>query len=227
MVKLKSLVSQPSWQSVLANEWQKPYLKQLESFLTSELEHKTILPSQSNWFNCINSVPFQQVKVVILGQDPYPNIGDAHGLSFSIENPQQKLPKSLFNIFKELETDLGINHFQNGNLQGWANQGVLLLNSVLTLEAGKPHSHQKQGWETFTDKIIQQLSAQIPYCVFILWGKPAQAKLKLIDTDKHGTIISPHPSPLSAYRGFWNSKPFSKTNILLTKKNMDIIDWKV
>jgi len=224
MLSLKSLVTEPSWQKELAEEWQKPYLKKLERFLQSA---KDILPSQDKWFNAINSLPLHQVKIVILGQDPYPTKGHAHGLSFSVQPQVKPLPKSLLNINKELLNDLGIDNQHTGNLNDWNQQGVLLLNSVLTVEAGNANAHQNQGWEQLTDVIIKRVSDQQPHCVFILWGAYAQKKSSLINKEKHLIIKSPHPSPLSAYRGFWGSKPFSKSNLFLKKKGLKPIDWQL
>ncbi len=226
---LKSLVTQSSWQTLLQAEWDKPCIQKLENFLTEELAHKTILPPQNQWFNSLNSTPVEQVKVVILGQDPYPTPGHAHGLSFSMLSEQQSptLPKSLQNIYKELYDDLAIDNFHSSNLQPWADQGVLLLNAVLTLESGLANSHQNKGWESLTDRIIKGISDSQPHCVFILWGKQAQEKQVLINANKHSIIITPHPSPLSAYRGFWGSKPFSKTNLYLSQHQQTPINWQL
>ncbi len=224
MINLQKLITQPSWHKELAEEWDKPYIKELETFLNHA---KNTLPAQNEWFKAINSQPFDQVKVIILGQDPYPTVGHAHGLSFSVQEGVKPLPKSLLNINKELFSDLGINNQHTGDLQYWNQQGVLLLNTVLTVEAGKANSHQGKGWEVITDKIIKQISKKQPHCVFILWGASSQKKSVLIDVNKHLIIESAHPSPLSAYRGFWDSKPFSKTNQFLVKNKLTAIDWKL
>lgn len=225
---LKKLILQPSWITQLTQEWDKPYIQQLESFLhQQQVENKIILPPQQDWFNALNNLPFEAIKVVILGQDPYPTIGHAHGLSFSVSSETNPLPKSLINIYKELYSDLKIDNQQAGNLQYWNDQGVLLLNSVLTVEAGLTNAHKGKGWELLTDKVIQKISSKLEHIVFILWGANAQKKSNLIDTSKHLIIESPHPSPLSAYRGFWGSKPFSKTNIYLEKNNIKAIYWKL
>ncbi|PLA73864.1 uracil-DNA glycosylase [Hydrogenovibrio sp. SC-1] len=218
----------PSWLNVLAPEFEKPYMRQLKQFLIAEKQAgKQILPKSQLWFNALNSTPFEKVKVIILGQDPYPTPGHAHGLSFSVLPDVQPLPKSLQNINKELQTDLNISNQHSGYLQPWADQGVLLLNSVLTVEAGKPNSHQSRGWETFTDAIIESLATQKTHLVFILWGAYAQKKGQIIPKDKHFIIRSPHPSPLSAYRGFFGSRPFSQTNAYLQHHQQTPIDWQL
>jgi len=224
MTSLKTLVTEPSWQKQLSAEWNKTYIKQLETFLTKS---NNSLPAQNEWFNAINNLPLNKVKAVILGQDPYPTIGHAHGLSFSVQTNIKPLPKSLLNINKELLNDLAIDNSHTGNLQYWNQQGVLLLNTALTVESGKANSHQKQGWENLTDTIIKLISTQQKNCVFILWGANAQKKLALIDNNKHLIIKTAHPSPLSAYRGFWGSKPFSKTNRYLINNNIKPINWQL
>ncbi|MGM0541180.1 MAG: uracil-DNA glycosylase [Pseudomonadota bacterium] len=216
------------WHSVLKNELQQPYMQCLQKFLASEQRQgKTILPPENLWFNALQSTPFNQVKVVILGQDPYPTIGHAHGLCFSVLPEVKPLPKSLQNINKELLTDIQVDNSHTGFLQPWAEQGVLLLNAVLTVEAGKTGSHQNKGWETFTDAIIQAVNTQREHCVFILWGAYAQKKGKIIDRNRHLVIESPHPSPLSAYRGFFGSRPFSRTNDSLITHSHQPIDWQL
>ncbi|MCL4113070.1 UNVERIFIED_CONTAM: hypothetical protein GTU68_049992 [Idotea baltica] len=201
-------------------------MQQLKEFLKQEKhEGKSILPPASDWFNALNSTPFDQLKVVILGQDPYPTIGHAHGLSFSVLPEVKPLPKSLLNINKELLDDVGIDNSHTGHLQSWADQGVLLLNSVLTVESANANAHQGKGWEQFTDAIIQTINDKTENIVFILWGAYAQKKGALIDSEKHHIIKSAHPSPLSAYRGFWGSKPFSKTNEYLHKNGKQKINW--
>ena len=217
-----------SWLKHLEDEFSKPYMQNLKEFLKKEkAEGKTILPKGSLWFNALNSTPLEKVKVVILGQDPYPTIGHAHGLCFSAMPEVKPLPKSLINIYKELQDDLGINNFHTPYLQPWAEQGVLLLNAVLTVEAGKPNSHQGRGWEKFTDKIIEIVNKECDNVVFILWGSYAQKKGASIDTTKHIIIKSPHPSPLSAYRGFFGSRPFSRTNSFLISNGKEAINWQL
>ena len=207
----------PLWKSHLAEEFEKDYMQRLRDFLRSEKDQtKSILPHSSLWFNALTATDLDQVKVVILGQDPYPTPGHAHGLCFSVMPEVKPIPKSLINIYKELEDDLGIVN-TNGNLQSWADQGVLLLNSVLTVEAGKANSHQGQGWEQLTDRIIEILNEQDSPIVFVLWGAYAQKKGSIVHNPHHLVIRSPHPSPLSAYRGFFGSKPFSKINKFLLK----------
>ena len=217
-----------SWLKHLENEFSQPYMQELQAFLEKEKRlGKTILPKESFWFNALNSTPLHEVKVVILGQDPYPTIGHAHGLCFSAMPEVKPLPKSLINIYKELQDDLNIDNFHTPYLQPWSEQGVLLLNAVLTVEVGKPNSHQGKGWEQFTDKIIEIVNQECDNVVFILWGAYAQKKGSSIDITKHLIIKSPHPSPLSAYRGFFGSKPFSRTNSFLTSKGKENINWQL
>lgn len=224
----KDIQLENSWLSQLEQEFEQPYMQQLKAFLLSEKQQgKQILPKGSLWFNALNSTPFDQVKVVILGQDPYPTPGHAHGLSFSVLPDVQPLPKSLLNINKELLDDLGVDNRHCGYLQPWADQGVLLLNAVLTVEAGKPGAHQNKGWEKFTDVIVHKLAEQRDHLVFILWGAYAQKKGKFIDREKHLVLESPHPSPLSAYRGFFGSKPFSKSNTYLQNIGKSPINWQL
>ncbi|MDX1352785.1 MAG: uracil-DNA glycosylase, partial [Thiomicrorhabdus sp.] len=212
----------------LEEEFHQPYMQDLKRFLQNEkAQNKTILPKASQWFNALNSTPLEAVKVVIIGQDPYPTEGHAHGLCFSVQPEVRPLPKSLININKELEEDLGVSNHHSGYLQPWAQQGVLLLNAVLTVEAGKTNAHQNRGWESFTDKIIQVLNSQTEHTVFILWGAYAQKKGKMIDRNRHLVIESPHPSPLSAYRGFFGSKPFSKANQYLVAHHKKAIQWQL
>ena len=227
MITKDSLPFDKSWADALLPEFDKDYMKSLKSFLRSEKDKgKVIFPHSSLWFNALNSTPLDQVKAVILGQDPYPTPGHAHGLCFSVKPEVTPIPKSLINIFQELNDDLGINN-QNGHLQSWANQGVLLLNSVLTVEGGKPGSHQGKGWETFTDKVISVVNALERPVVFVLWGAYAQKKGAMIDASRHLVIRSAHPSPLSAYRGFFGSRPFSKINHFLTQQGQSEINWAV
>lgn len=214
-----------SWAQVLSSEWQKDYMQSLMAFLEQETKlKKEILPAEKLRYNALDSVPLDKVKVVILGQDPYPTPGHAHGLCFSVQPDVKPIPKSLINVYKELGSDLGIKK-ENGNLQSWADQGVLLLNSVLTVESGNANAHQGKGWEQFTDKIISLISDLERPVVFVLWGAYAQKKGKVIDESKHLVICSAHPSPLSAYRGFWGSKPFSKINKFLKANGQREINW--
>lgn len=227
-VSTGSIQLDPSWLKYLAPEFEKPYMQILKAFLQTEKQRgKTILPKASLWFNALNSTPFDQVKVVIIGQDPYPTPGHAHGLCFSVLPDVKPLPKSLLNINKELWTDLQVDNSHSGYLQPWSDQGVLLLNAVLTVEAGLANSHQNLGWETFTDAIIRSLNEQRQHLVFILWGAYAQKKGAIIDTNRHCVLKSPHPSPLSAHRGFFGSQPFSKTNLYLTQHDITPIEWQL
>lgn len=213
-----------TWKVILNEEFQSEYFQNLKSFLVEEKKKFTVYPEGKNIFAAFNMVPFNMVKVVILGQDPYHGEGQAHGLSFSV--PQGiKIPPSLRNIYKELKNDLNIVAPNSGNLEKWAKQGVFLLNATLTVRANEAGSHQKKGWEIFTDKVIKSISENKENIVFILWGSYAQAKEKLIDSEKHCIIKSAHPSPLSAHNGFWESKPFSKTNDYLKSKGLKPIDW--
>jgi len=215
-----------SWLEHLENEFNQSYMQELKEFLLIEKQQgKTILPPPSHWFNALNSLSFETLKVVILGQDPYPTEGHAHGLCFSVLPEVKPLPKSLLNINKELLDDIGIDNSHTGYLQQWADQGVLLLNSVLTVEKGNANAHQGKGWEQFTDAIINSININSNDVVFILWGAYAQKKGMLIDSDKHYILKSAHPSPLSAYRGFFGSKPFSKTNAYLIKNGKTPINW--
>jgi uracil-DNA glycosylase len=217
-----------SWLEQIGSEFDKPYMQDFKQFLSNEIaQHKSILPDASLWFNALNSTPFEDVKVVILGQDPYPTKGHAHGLCFSALPEVKPLPKSLLNINKELMEDLGVDNSHTAYLQSWADQGVLLLNAVLTVEQGKANSHQGKGWETFTDAIIQSINNQKENVVFILWGAYAQKKGVHIDESKHHVIKGVHPSPLSAYRGFFGSKPFSQTNSFLEKSGKEAINWQL
>jgi len=224
----KSIPLEKSWLIQLKDEFEKPYMKALKSFLEEEKKaKKIILPDESLWFNALNSTPLEKVKVVILGQDPYPTKGHAHGLCFSALPEVKPFPKSLKNIYKELYDDLSINNNHTAYLQPWAEQGVLLLNAILTVEEGKTNAHKNKGWEEFTDKIIEIINKECNNIVFILWGAYAQKKGKAINTSKHMIIKSPHPSPLSAYRGFYGSKPFSRTNDYLISKRKAPISWQL
>ena len=214
------------WKAKLEDELKKPYYHQLLAFLQKEYSEQVIFPPKDEVFNALYYTPFHNVKVVILGQDPYHGAGQAHGLSFSVTGAV-RVPPSLRNMFKELQTDLGIVPPTHGNLTHWAREGVLLLNTVLTVREGQAASHRKQGWEQFTNAIIERLSEREQPIVFILWGKHAQEKKKFIDTNKHFIIESVHPSPLSAHRGFFGSKPFSKTNEYLRSIGSKEIDWRI
>ena len=214
-----------SWRNVLLEEFDKDYMQELKSFLLARYAAgKTIYPRNSQIFNALNTTPFESVKVVLLGQDPYHGPSQAHGLSFSV-NKGIALPPSLINIFQELKDDLGIENGQHGDLSAWAKQGVFLLNATLTVERGKPGSHQNRGWERFTDVIIQRLNDEKDHLVFLLWGSYAAKKGQFIDRSKHLVITTPHPSPFSAHRGFFGSKPFSKINTYLEQQNQKPIDW--
>jgi len=214
------------WGPLLNEEFLKPYYLELREFLKKEYMTKTIYPPMEDIYNALHYTSFRNVKVVILGQDPYHGSGQAHGLSFSVQ-PGVKQPPSLANIFKELQSDLNIAPPSDGYLVKWAKQGVLLLNNVLTVRAGQAHSHRGKGWEQFTNRVIETLNEKEHSVVYILWGKAAQDKQRLIDLNKHYTIKSPHPSPLSAYRGFFGSKPFSMTNKILRQEGLDEIDWEI
>ena len=216
-----------SWKEIFNVEFNKEYFSLIDSTLFKEIEIENVIcPSRELIFNAFKLLPFDNVKVVILGQDPYHGFGQAHGLSFSVPKGIRP-PPSLINIFNDLESDLGYNIPKHGDLTFWANQGVLLLNSFLTVKLGNPLSHQKIGWELFTDHIIEELSKNQQHLVFILWGKFAQSKSKLIDASKHLIIQSAHPSPLSAYNGFWDSKPFSLANEYLKQNGRQPIDWQI
>ena len=218
---------EPGWKKVLNDEFEKPYIVKLQDFLRKELAAgKKIHPNTDEIFNAFNHTPFEKVKVVILGQDPYHGAGQAHGLSFSVK-PGVRIPPSLLNIYKELEKDLEIPRATHGYLKSWADQGVLLLNATLTVEGEKAGSHQKKGWEEFTDKAIEALSTNREGLVFVLWGAYAQKKGLVIDRTKHLVLESHHPSPLSASRGFLGSRPFSKINAYLRKIGKSEIDWRL
>ena len=215
------------WAKYLMPEFEKPYMRALRAFLAkAHAQKKIIYPDKENIFSAFRWTAYDNVKVVIIGQDPYHGPKQAHGLSFSVP-PGVAVPPSLQNIYKELQSDIGIAPRQQGNLVSWAQQGILLLNSVLTVEAGEAASHQGQGWETFTDAVIQHLNHEKTHLVFLLWGSYAQKKGQVISRDKHYVIESVHPSPLSAYRGFFGSKPFSKINAYLLSKGKEPIDWQI
>jgi uracil-DNA glycosylase len=213
-----------SWKKYLASEFEKPYFYNLVHFVKTEYANKTIYPKANKIFNAFEKTPFDNVKVIILGQDPYHEPNQAHGLCFSV-NDGIALPPSLQNIYQELHEDLGIEIPSSGNLERWAEQGVLLLNATLTVEAHKAGSHQHKGWEEFTDAVIHKIAEEKQHVVFILWGSYAQKKGAFIDSSKHLVLKSAHPSPLSAYRGFFGSKPFSKTNDYLTATGQIPVRW--
>jgi uracil-DNA glycosylase len=222
-----SITLEKSWKAVLEQEFSKPYMNELRAFLKDEQTRYQVFPPNKLIFNAFEHTPFDQVKVVILGQDPYHNIGQAHGLSFSVQSGVA-IPPSLRNMYIELSTDIdGFKAPPHGTLTKWADQGVLLLNAVLTVRAHTAASHQKRGWEIFTDTVIKELSQKRKNIVFILWGNYAKQKIKLIDSSKHLIITSAHPSPLSAHNGFFGSKPFSKTNQYLIDHNKAPIDWSL
>lgn len=213
-----------SWKEVLQTEFDKPYFTSLTDFVRDEYRHGAVFPPASLIFNAFNLCPFSDVKVVLIGQDPYHEPGQAHGLCFSVNDGVQ-FPPSLLNIFKELKSDLGVEIPQSGNLTRWAQQGVLLLNATLTVREHQAGSHQNRGWEQFTDAVIQTLSEKKNGLVFILWGSYAQSKARLIDSTRHCILRSAHPSPLSAYRGFFGNHHFSLTNDYLSRTGKSIIKW--
>ena len=213
-----------SWKDLLKDEYDKPYFRELSEFIHREYQTNTIYPPPKFIFNALDSLPVNKVKVVILGQDPYHGPGQAHGLSFSVPEGIT-LPPSLKNIYQEIQSDLGKASPHSGNLDRWVKQGVLLLNATLTVRAHQAGSHQNRGWEQFTDAIIHRLAEQKDHLVFILWGSYAQKKGAFVGTSKHLVIKSPHPSPLSAYNGFFGSRPFSQTNTYLKAHGKTPIDW--
>jgi len=213
----------PSWDTHIAGEFDKPYMRHLDAFLASQ-DYAVTYPPVTKRYEAFRQTPFDQVKVVILGQDPYHGQGQAHGLSFSVP-PGEHIPPSLRNIYRELHNDLGIQPAEHGCLQAWAAQGVLLLNSTLTVAANSPGSHQRQGWEMFTDQALHALNSQREHLVFMLWGNSAQAKGKIIDEYRHLTLKAAHPSPLSAYRGFFGCRHFSQANVWLQAHDQTPIHW--
>lgn len=223
MSEVKPVINE-SWRMLLEQEFNSSYFVSLKAFLIEEKIKYTVYPPGSHIFSAFDITPPENVKVVILGQDPYHGKGQANGLCFSVSDGIAK-PPSLVNIFKELNSDLGIVIPESGNLEPWAKQGVLLLNATLTVRAGQAGSHQNKGWEMFTDAVISQLSKQQSDLIFLLWGAYAQAKIKIIDTTKHHVLKAPHPSPLSAYSGFLGCKHFSKTNELLKEMGKEEINW--
>ena len=217
---------EPSWKDALEDEFEKPYFKNVVDSLKQEKSEHVIFPKGKDIFRAFELTPYNQVKVVILGQDPYHGDGQAHGLSFSVPKGI-KQPPSLKNIYKELQSDLMLQTPNHGDLSDWAKQGVLLLNAMLTVRAHQPGSHQNIGWQNFTDNVIQNISNNLNHVVFILWGNYARNKAELINSDKHLIIESPHPSPFSANRGFFGSKPFSKINAYLRANGIPEIDWEI
>ena len=214
-----------TWNEILAEEMKKDYYQELQAFVQKRRAEVRVYPEEKNVFNALELTPFESVKVVILGQDPYHGFGQAHGLSFSVQKGTP-LPPSLRNIYKELQEDLGGELPIEGDLSHWAKQGVLLLNTVLTVEEGNANSHKGMGWERLTNRLIESLNKLKHPVIFILWGKPAQDKEKLITNPSHIILKAPHPSPLSAYRGFFGSKPFSKVNEILIQQGQTPICWK-
>lgn len=214
------------WRAVMAEEIKKPYYKELSKFVLTEYKKGTVYPPQDDIYNAFVT-PLKDVKVLLLGQDPYHNEHQAHGMSFSVLPDQKEIPPSLQNIYKELESDLGCYIPDNGYLQKWADQGVMLLNTVLTVRAHQANSHKDHGWETFTDRVIQVLNEQDRPMVYFLWGKPAQMKEKMLNNPKHLVLKAPHPSPLSAYRGFFGCKHFSQCNEFLVRNGLEPIDWQI
>lgn len=216
----------PSWQAVVGDETEKPYFAALREFVAEERRTHAVYPPDGEEFTALELTPYEQVRVVILGQDPYHGPGQAHGLAFSVR-PGVRPPPSLGNIFKELRDDLGCRIPNNGFLVPWAEQGVLLLNTVLTVREAEPNSHKGRGWEKFTDAIIRRVGHKDDEVVFVLWGAPAGKKTELIDTARHTIVQSVHPSPLSAKRGFFGSRPFSQINAALKKAGKPEIDWQI
>lgn len=216
-----------SWERWLGNEFEAPYMQALRDFLAAEkAAKKVIYPHSSNWFRAFELTPLEQVKIVVLGQDPYHGPDQAHGLSFSVR-PGVPVPPSLANIYKELAADIGCRPVNHGNLETWARQGVLLLNTSLTVEQGNAGSHRGKGWEVFTDRAIEVINAHAEPCVFLLWGSHARQKKALIDTSRHLVLESPHPSPLSAHRGFFGNHQFSRANAFLEANGRQAIDWQL
>lgn len=215
------------WLSAIQGEFKKPYYKDLFQFVKDEYSRTVIYPPSEDIFNALHLTPLGKVKVLILGQDPYHNENQAHGLSFSVPLSQKEIPPSLQNIYQELHDDLGCEIPDNGYLEKWAKQGVLLLNTVLTVRAHQANSHKGHGWEQFTDAIIQAVNAQDRPIVYLLWGKPAQSKMPMLTNPKHLILQAPHPSPLSAYRGFFGCKHFSRANAFLEANGESPIDWQI
>lgn len=216
----------PTWKKLLQDEFKQPYMQSLEEKLRVDYKTKTIYPTPENIFAAFNITSFENVKVVIIGQDPYHGPNQAHGLCFSVQ-PGIKIPPSLVNIYKEIESDLGIKMPTHGYLKSWAENGVLLLNALLTVEDGKPMSHKNYGWEKFTDRVIDIINEKKENVVFMLWGSPAHAKAKNVDPNKHYVLKSVHPSPLSSYRGYFGCKHFSLCNEFLKSKGITPINWSI
>lgn len=214
------------WDSILADEWQKPYYLELRKFLKQEYSTQTVYPNMEDIFNALKLTSFKDTKVVIIGQDPYHGFGQAHGLCFSVKKGVVP-PPSLKNIYKELKSDIGFEIPSHGELTSWAKQGVLLLNNVLTVREGLPNSHKGKGWEIFTDRVIGELNKKETPVVFLLWGANAQKKAEIITNPKHFKLITVHPSPLSASRGFFGCRHFSKTNEILMKNSIKPINWEI
>lgn len=214
------------WDNILKDEFEKPYYKELRQFLKEQYRKFTVYPDMYDIFNALKYTSYADTKVVIIGQDPYHEPNQAHGLCFSVLKGVQP-PPSLVNIYKELKDDIGFNIPNHGELTKWAKQGVLMLNTVLTVRKGEANSHKGKGWEQFTDRIISEINKKETPVVFLLWGSPAKAKVQIIDNKKHIKLTSVHPSPLSAYRGFFGCKHFSKTNELLISKGLSPIDWQI
>jgi len=216
----------PSWSQVIAEEFNQPYFGKLQEFLQAERQSHIIFPPEEYVFSAFELTPYDQVNVLLLGQDPYHDHNQAHGLCFSVQ-PDIKPPRSLVNIFKEMQADIGVNIPNHGHLISWAKQGVLMLNAVLTVRAHEANSHKNKGWEKFTDAVIKKVNQKRSPVIFVLWGGYAQKKLKLIDTQRHTVIQSAHPSPLSAHNGFFGSKPFSAINNALKSFGHPEIDWQL
>lgn len=216
----------PSWACVLADQLSAPYFRELHTFLEHERRRHTVFPPPDEVFAAFHMTPYQQVRVLLLGQDPYHDDGQAHGLCFSVR-PGVPPPPSLKNIFRELHDDLGCSIPPHGHLAAWARRGVLLLNTVLTVRAHAAGSHRGRGWERFTDAVIQAVDARDTPAVFLLWGRPAQEKIRWIDLRRHAVVTGPHPSPLSAHRGFFGSRPFSAVNRALIDRGLDPLDWRL
>ena len=215
------------WLPALKPEFAKPYYRDLFEFVKAEYSRVVVYPPADDIFNAFHFTPLSKVKVVILGQDPYHNVNQAHGLSFSVLPSQKEIPPSLQNIYKELQDDIGCYIPNNGYLKKWADQGVLMLNTVLTVRAHQANSHQNRGWEQFTDAVINAVNAQDRPIVYLLWGKPAQSKIPMLTNPKHLILKAPHPSPLSAYRGFFGCRHFSQTNEFLERNGIEPIDWQI
>ena len=215
------------WLTAVSDEFKKPYYRELYMFVKEEYNKTVVYPPADDIFNAFHFTPLSKVKVLLLGQDPYHNVNQAHGLSFSVLPNQKDIPPSLQNIYQELHDDLGCYIPNNGYLKKWADQGVLLLNTVLTVRAHQANSHQGKGWEKFTDAVIQAVNAQERPIVYLLWGRPAQNKMSMLTNPKHLVLKAPHPSPLSAYRGFFGCRHFSQTNAFLEEHGIEPIDWQI